>query len=119
MKDIIKQQNQQINIWLEPEAITTLHNLLRSKELIDRLQLETQELYIFCDRARFIKVYLLAQIIFKNTNIKVIRFGRQEPYIIYLIQIPSTILQILGAFFPKIEKKLLQNKQNWIDKYRS
>lgn len=114
MFDFIQKHNREFNLILEEESLTTLHNLLESKKIIDNLGISYDMLYIFCDDVRFLKVCLLSKIIFNGQCIKVINLARKEPIIWYLIQIPSTVFQILGSIFPFIEKKILLSKQNWL-----
>ena len=116
MFDFIQNQNRQFNLILEEESLTTLHNLLEAKRIIDNLGISCDILYIFCDDVRFIKVSLLSKIIFKSQCIKVINLARKEPIIWYFVQIPSTVFQVLGAMFPLIEKKILLSKKEWLNK---
>ena len=116
MFDFIQKQNRKFNLILEEESLTTLHNLLESKKIIDNLGISYDMLYIFCDDVRFFKVCLLSKIIFNGQCIKVIHLARKEPISWYFVQIPSTVFQILGAIFPFIEKKILLSKENWLNK---
>ena len=119
MSEWFHKQNLKLDLILEERAITTLHNLLYSRHIIQQLNLEIDNLYIFCDRARFCKLSLLARAIFKTLKFEVVKIGRQEPFFVYWLQIPSTICQLLGIFFPTVERKLLIDKQKWIEKFRS
>ena len=103
---------------LENKAITTLHNLLYSEKLIKASHIEIDKIYIFCDSIRLVKVMILSKIIFSKFSTKVVSIEREESVLIYLLQLPSIVTQVLGAIFPVIEKKIWQSKQNWIDKYR-
>lgn len=116
MFDFIQKQNRQFNLILEEESLTTLHNLLESKKIIDILGISCDIIYIFCDDVRFLKVCLLSKIIFKGQCIKVIHLARKEPISWYFVQIPSTVVQVLGAMFPFIEKKILLSKKEWLKK---
>lgn len=107
MFEFIQKQKGGLNLILEEESLTTLHNLLLSRKIINDLSISYDYLYIFCDNVRFVKVYLLSKIIFKDQCIEVIRLSRKEPIYWYFMQIPSTIFQILGVFFPSVEKILL------------
>jgi len=107
MFEFIQKQKGGLNLILEEESLTTLHNLLLSRKIINDLSISYDYLYIFCDNVRFVKVYLLSKIIFKDQCIEVIRLSRKEPIYWYFMQIPSTIFQILGVFFPPVEKILL------------
>lgn len=113
MFEFIQKQKGGLNLILEEESLTTLHNLLLSRKIINDLSISYDYLYIFCDNVRFVKVYLLSKIIFKDQCIEVIRLSRKEPIYWYFMQIPSTIFQILGLFFPSVEKIiLLLRRQN-------
>lgn len=118
MSSLIEQPTPTINIVLEERALTTLHNLLYAKEVIESLKFDQYELYIFCDQVRFFKVYILSKLIFKEIKINIIKFRRQETVIAYIMQIPSILYQSLGAVSPGWEKKLSIAKQKWINKYR-
>lgn len=118
MLRLIRQDSFETKIFLEEKALTSLHNLLYSKQLVEKLDLTTDLLYIFCDSIRYFKVWLLSKIIWKGKPVKIIKVGRKEPLIIYLVQLPSIAIQCLGAISPKVEKILLASKQKWIDKYR-
>jgi len=118
MFEMISEQNTNLQILLEENALTTLHNLLYSKQIIAASNLDIEALYIFCDHARSIKIYLLSKILFNDKIVRLIKIGRSENPLIYLMQIPSTFVQCLGVFFPNMEKKILMDKQNWINKYR-
>jgi hypothetical protein len=118
MSSLIEQPTPTINIVLEERALTTLHNLLYAKEVIESLKFDQYELYIFCDQVRFFKVYILSKLIFKEIKINIIKFRRQETVLAYIMQIPSILYQSLGAVSPGWEKKLSIAKQKWINKYR-
>jgi hypothetical protein len=118
MSELVLQYTDKLLIYLEEESITTLHNLLYAKDLIEKLNLTAIELYIFCDTIRELKVKILGKIIFDSEFKKVVSYGRVEPLIVYLMQIPSILFQSLGAFFPLLAKKILVDKQQWINKYR-
>ena len=113
MFEFIQKQKGGLKLILEEESLTTLHNLLLSRKIINDLRISYDYLYIFCDNVRFVKVYLLSKIIFKDQCIEVIRLSRKEPVYWYFMQIPSTVFQILGLFFPCMEKIiLLLRRQN-------
>ena len=118
MSSLIDQPTQTINIVLEERALTTLHNLLYAQEIIESLNFNQYELYIFCDQVRFIKIYVLSKLIFNKSKVNLIKFRRQEAFLAYIMQIPSILYQSLGAVSPGWEKKLLIAKQKWINKYR-
>jgi len=118
MASLIVQPNSDTTILLEEKALTTLHNLIYSKKILESLNEKEYELFIFCDQVRFIKVNLLSKILFKDKNIKIIKVSRKELLAAYILQIPSIFYQGLGAIYPKFEKKILLSKQKWIDKYR-
>jgi len=118
MFQFIKKQDEKIDFFLEEESITTLHNLLYSKKLIEEVGISFEKLYIFCDDVRFAKIYLLSKIIFRGQFVEVKNMGREEDIRWYFIQIPSILFQILGAISPAIEKRLLLEKENWLNKQR-
>lgn len=118
MSSLIVEPRSDITILLEEKALTTLHNLIYSKELTESLNEKEYDLYVFCDQVRFIKAYLLSKILFKHRNIKIIKVARKEVLTAYILQIPSIFYQALGAIYPSFEKKILLSKQKWIDKYR-
>lgn len=119
MAQLVSDRTHTIHLVLEEKALTTLHNLLYSKEILQNLNEPVEELYIFCDRIRFAKVYWLSRLIFSGQSVKIIKFsGKKENLLVYLMQIPSALFQGLGVVFPRIEKQILINKQKWFDKYR-
>ncbi|MFW6129978.1 MAG: ElyC/SanA/YdcF family protein [Atribacterota bacterium] len=93
-----------IKILKEENSHITFHNLQYSQSVIDKLQLSKYKLYIFCDNLRFIKVFLLSKIVFKNKETNVIKIKRKEKLIEYLIQIPSTIYQLIKAICFSLKK---------------
>lgn len=99
-----------IKILKEENSHITFHNLQYSQSVIDKLQLSKYKLYIFCDNLRFIKVFLLSKIVFKNKETNVIRIKRKEKLIEYLIQLPSTLYQLIRAICFSA-KKLSYKKQ--------
>ncbi|MCP4403001.1 MAG: hypothetical protein GY801_37565 [bacterium] len=99
------------HVLFEERSISTLHNLLYSAQLIREQALPVQKLYIFCDWVRFLKVFCLSKIIFKRSDAQVVTFKREEPLLMYLMQIPFTALQCLGAVCPPFEKCLLRVRQ--------
>ncbi len=116
MLDFIKTRKLDLPIILEEESLTTLHNLLFSKKIIGKFEKKIEKIYIFCDEVRYPKIYILSKIIFNNQLIEVTQIGRKEPFISYLMQIPSTIYQVLGAILPAVERRILWNRQNWLNK---
>lgn len=118
MHDFIRQSDSTCEIFMEEKALTTLHNFLYSKELINQIPIQVTRVTIFCDQVRYIKVYLLSQIIFRNKIVNIKVFYRKEPFFTYLMQIPSTISHVAGAIFPSVERSILRKKQQWIEKYR-
>lgn len=99
---------------LEEHALTTFHNLRYSKTLLEQRHIPVDTLYIFCDSARFFKVRCLARLLFPATRVQVVNFPRKEPLLIYLLQIPFTLLQCLAVPFPAVEKLLLKSRQWWM-----
>ncbi|PIE33894.1 hypothetical protein CSA56_09400 [candidate division KSB3 bacterium] len=95
----------------EEHSLSTLHNLLYARELLEKQMLTVETLYIFCDRVRFLKVLCLSKIIFKNSRVHVVQFKRQESVVMYLLQIPFTLLQCLGAVCPPVENLLLRGRR--------
>ena len=96
-----------VQLFFEERSISTLHNLLYSAQLIEETSMPVRELYIFCDSLRFLKVFCLSKLIFKQHDARVIDFERKEPFWMYLLQVPFTILQCLGAVCTPIEKLIL------------
>jgi DUF218 domain len=117
MQQLIREKLPDINIILETQALTTLHNCLYSKEKLNDIDVE--HIYIFCDRIRWLKTFLLSKMIFKTYFYKIIPIGRKENILIYLMQFPSMIVQILAVIFPIFEKLVFQSKKTWIQKTRS
>lgn len=117
MLDLCQKQNLCLTFVLEEKSITTLHNLLYAKQIIDEFKLDRKEVYIFCDNVRFMKVNLISRIIFQGESTRVIKFSRKEHPIMYIVQLPSAFIQCLGAIFPTVERKILLYRQDWIDKY--
>ena len=103
-----------ISCILEEHAITTFHNLRYSKAILEQRHIPVDTLYIFCDSARFFKVRCLARLLFAGTRVHVVKFPRKEPFLIYLLQVPFTLLQCLAVLFPSVEKVLLKSRQWWM-----
>jgi DUF218 domain len=118
MYDFIRQSDPSIQIFMEDKALTTLHNFLYSKKIIEQAPILVDELTIFCDQARYLKVCLLSLIVFGGNKVNIKTLSRQEPVLVYLMQIPSTVSHVLGAVIPSVEKRILLKKQQWIKKYR-
>ena len=116
MLDFCQKPNSCLIFVLEEKSITTLHNLLYAKQIIDGFKSEKKEVYIFCDNVRFMKVNLMSRIIFRGESTRVIKIARKEHPIMYIVQLPSTFIQCLGVIFPIVEKKIFIHRQNWIDK---
>lgn len=87
---------------LEERAYTTLHNLIYARDAIVELEGEGAEVVIFCDYARALKVALLARVVFRNYRTRIMPIARPEPLRTYVVQVPSTVLQLWGAFVPSI-----------------
>jgi hypothetical protein len=117
MREVIQQETSGFQIILEEESISTLHNLVYSKQILGQFCIPGDHLYIFCDYVRFMKVTCLAKILFKEYAVRVVKFERKEPLFIYMLQIPFTVLQCLGALFPAIEKKIMQCRRYWMEKW--
>lgn len=113
MHQILLTQNIDLEILLEEDSITTLHNLLYSKKILNNLVDKIDKLYIFCDAVRIFKVFCLSKIIYNNYPIEIICFQRQENLLMYFVQVPSTIIQALGIIFPKFEKMIIFSRQKW------
>ncbi len=119
MAQLISDRTDQVNLVLEEEAMTTVHNLLYANKILVNWTEPVEELYIFCDRVKYTKVYWLSRLIFSDRVVKIIKFyGKTENLFVDLIQIPSTLIQGLAVIFPKIDKKILVLKQKWLNKYK-
>ncbi|MBD2166408.1 YdcF family protein [Calothrix membranacea FACHB-236] len=121
MHQILVGLNLDLEIVLEEESITTLHNLLYSQKIINSFDKKIEKLYIFCDAVRIFKVFCLSKIIFNNYSFETIYFQRKENLLIYCMQIPSTIIQALGVIFPELEKMIITSRQKWnelMDSYK-
>ncbi|GAK58464.1 hypothetical protein U27_05438 [Candidatus Vecturithrix granuli] len=103
-----------ITYIFETQAMTTFHNLYYSKILLGHLHEPVETLYIFCDSVRFFKVVCLSKLLFPSTHVHVIKFTRREPLLMYLLQIPSTLLQCLAVHFSSVEQLLLKSRQWWM-----
>lgn len=97
-------------LLLEEQALTTLHNLRFSRALIGRLDRAPDELVILCDPPRHLKVVLLAKIELRGFPTRVVSIYRHEPIRVYLVQIPSTVAQLVAALSSKAERKLLEQR---------
>ena len=104
---VMRPQISAFQVFYEERSLSTLHNLLYSAKLIEERSLAVKQLYIFCDRLRFLKVFCLSKIIFKGDKVRIVTFERKEPLLMYLMQIPFTVLQCLGAVCPPVEKSIL------------
>lgn len=113
MRDLLQQRKVDQELILEESSVTSLHNLLFSKEILENIAYPLQEIYIFCDSVRSFKVFCLSRIIFSNYSVKVISFGRKELALMYLVQIPSTVIQALAAVFPGLSDTLSTSRSKW------
>ncbi len=114
MCELIRQTHSHLHLVPEEQSITTLHNLLYAKHIMSEYTSTVDALYIFCDYARFMKVSCLSKILFNDYAINVVKFERKEPLFWYLLQIPFTVIQCLGAIFPPVEKQILKSRQRWM-----
>jgi hypothetical protein len=117
MWEVMQREDPEFRMILEEESISTLHNLVYSKRMLEQFFTVGDPLYIFCDYVRFMKVTCLAKILFKGHPVRVVKFERKEPVLMYVLQIPFTLLQCLGALFPAIEKKIMQCRRYWMEKW--
>lgn len=103
-----------VTYLFETQALTTFHNLSYSKTLLNHLHAPVETLYIFCDSVRFFKVVCLSKLLFPSIQVRVLKFTRKEPLLMYLLQIPSTLLQCLAACFSPVELLLLKSRRWWM-----
>jgi len=108
MADFIGDAIGNTEVVKEDRALTTLHNLLYSRRLIQQCEFRVDKLYIFCDSVRALKVALLSRIVFANYRfLKVVKFRRKQAPFFVVIEILNTLIQVLGAVFPVVEKGVL------------
>ena len=107
-----------VEFLLEKEALTTLHNLFNCHELLNHKRILPDEIYIFCDRIRSLKVKILSRIIFKGLYVRVVPVKRKESLTVYLLQLPSLLYQVLGALIPGIRRWLENEKRKYVDRKR-
>jgi hypothetical protein len=100
---------------LEERAYTTLHNLLYAHHTLTQLDGEDMEVVIFCDYARALKVALLTPVIFRSYKTRIMPIARPEPLRTYIMQVPSTFLQVIAAFFPSIAAWLERRRRARVD----
>ncbi|BAU44716.1 ElyC/SanA/YdcF family protein [Leptolyngbya sp. O-77] len=113
MRKLLQQREVDQEFILEEASVTSLHNLLFAKEILENLAYPFQRIYIFCDSVRSFKVFCLSRIIFSNYSVTIISFGRKEFALMYLVQIPSTVIQALGAIFPGLSDTLSSTRSRW------
>jgi hypothetical protein len=94
MRDLLQQRKVDQELILEESSVTSLHNLLFSKEILENIAYPLQEIY-------------------SNYSVKVISFGRKELALMYLVQIPSTVIQALAAVFPGLSDTLSTSRSKW------
>jgi len=112
MQQLLQERGVKQQLFLEEKSVTSLHNLLFAREIIENYNEPIQSVYILCDSARKFKIYCLSKIIFSDFVVKIIPFGRKEFILIYLIQLPSTLIQSLGAIFPELSDTLFASRKN-------
>jgi len=113
MQQLLRQRGVSQQFFLEQESVTSLHNLLFARKILENYNEPIQSICIFCDSARNFKIYCLSKIVFNDYVVKVVSFGRKEFMLIYLIQLPSTLIQSLGAIFPGLSNTLFVSRNNW------
>ena len=108
LREIMGDDVVRFHLLMEGTSISTLHNLLYSRQLIETRHLSVESLTVFCDTLRLIKVFCLSKLLFRAYSTQVISFRRKEPLFMYALQIPFTLLQCVGAICPPFERLLLQ-----------
>lgn len=108
LRKVIGDDATQFHLLMEETSISTLHNLLYSRQLIEARRLPVKSLTIFCDTLRLMKVFCLSKLLFRAYSAQVVSFQRKEPLFMYALQIPFTLLQCAGAVCPPFERLLLQ-----------
>jgi hypothetical protein len=93
-------------IIVEERAYSSLHNLLYAREEIIRRNLSDREIVIICDQVRALKVRILARLVFRESRTTVVVLSRAESLAAYLVQFPSTVVQVLGALFPLVARQI-------------
>ncbi len=107
LRDVMGEDAARFCILLEEDSISTLHNLLYARQLIEVRKLPVESLSIFCDTLRFMKVSCLSKILFRAYPTLVVSFHRKEPFFMYALQIPFTLLQCAGALCPPLARLLM------------
>lgn len=112
MQRLLQERGVKQQLFLEQKSVTSLHNLLFARKIIEGCNEPIQSVYIFCDSARKFKIYCLSKIIFSDFVVTVVSFRRKEFILIYLIQLPSTLIQSLGVIFPELGDALFASRNN-------
>ena len=108
LRDLLGEDAARFQIVLEEASISTLHNLLYARQRIAANRMPVESLSIFCDTLRFMKVFCLSKILFRAYPTRVIGVYRREPFWMYALQIPFTLLQCAGALCPSLERLQLR-----------
>jgi len=109
--EIMRPQLPNCSFVFEERSLSTLHNLLYAKNILDKYNVSMNLLYVFCDSVRYMKVVCLSKIIFTGYAVRVVKCERKEPLFMYVLQIPFTLLQCVGAVFPPVEKLFFQGRR--------
>ncbi|GAK52317.1 hypothetical protein U14_03568 [Candidatus Moduliflexus flocculans] len=108
LREIMGDDVVRFHLLMEETSISTLHNLLYSRQLIETRRLPVKSVTIFCDTLRFMKVFCLTKLLFHAYSAQVVSFQRKEPLFMYALQLPFTLLQCVGAVCPPFERLLLR-----------
>lgn len=114
MYEVLHTRLSHVACLFETQAMTTFHNLSYSKILLSHLHAPLETLDIFCDSVRFFKVVCLSKLFFPTIQVRVIKLPRREPLLMYLLQVPSTLVQCLAVRFLFVEQLLLKSRQWWV-----
>jgi hypothetical protein len=98
-------------VILEERAYSSLHNLLYAREEIVRRRLTAREIVIVCDQVRGMKVRILARLLFRRSRKTVVALPRAESLSAYLVQFPSTVVQVLGALLPVVARQIEKTRR--------
>lgn len=97
-----------ISILQEDKSLTTSENLINAQKIMDKLDIRSGEIVIFCDASRALKVKIIARRVLKGYSVRV------EAYDLSSLdeapkQLLATIKDALAVYLPVLD--YLQRKQ--------
>lgn len=116
MADYLKAQGVTMPVYLDGEAITTTGNIEGATQYLTKLGMKPEQLVIFCDSCRSLKVKLITEVLLGcwptvHTFDLTKHFKKKLSQ--YCIRTP---LEILALYFPVLKKGLIRRREEIMDK---